>query len=273
MKQEWLAFLSAVQFLTRLPVPDPGWEEGRLDRAAMYFPLVGAIVGLLCGIVYAISAYVFHSDLLGALFALTTGILLTGALHEDGLADFADGVGGGRDRQHRLEIMKDSRIGSYGAIALLLALSINVAALERLSVLPFFVVAALISAHGISRTVLPIVAALTPYARSVDGDKTAPLSNPLPTLRLVGLIAVSIVIIMPVVLVYIELNSWQLTTGRFAYGRYPTLLRMVMAVFITCAFAALMTWIAQRKLGGWTGDSLGATQVVCFSTFLVLVWP
>ena len=239
----------------------------------MYFPLVGIIVGFVCALVYLIATITFSSPPLAALFALTAGVLLTGGLHEDGLADFADGLGGGRDRKHRLEIMKDSRIGSYGTIALILVFSINFVALDRLKGPSFLVMASLIAAHGVSRALLPIIAALTPYARETDDSKTAPLADPLPSHRLFGLSFFATFAVMPIPAAYMIEPQAVDPLPFFNNGPLLIVLTMAAAILAAPMIAVVMTRISQRKLGGWTGDTLGATQVVCFTTFLIFIAP
>ena len=155
MKREAQAFLSAAQFLTRLPMPGwAGWEDGRLDRAAKYFPWIGALIGALCGLVFWGASLVFDGGVAAAL-ALLSGALITGALHEDGLADTADGIGGGGDRTRRLAIMKDSRTGAFGALALILIVALKLAALAPMA--PLTGAATLIAAHTASRAAMPLL--------------------------------------------------------------------------------------------------------------------
>ncbi|WP_292057113.1 adenosylcobinamide-GDP ribazoletransferase, partial [Brevundimonas sp. UBA5936] len=125
-------FVCALQFLTRLPTPplrdfQPEW----IQQSARWFPLVGQVVGLIAAAILYGAAQVW-SPWIAALLAVAAGVALTGGFHEDGLADTADGLGGGQTRARRLEIMKDSRLGSYGALTLGLTLALRVAALAML---------------------------------------------------------------------------------------------------------------------------------------------
>ena len=114
----------AAQFLTRLPVPGPkAWSDELLARSARYFPLVGLAVGGLCAAILVVARQAWPTGALPALLAVAAGVVATGGFHEDGLADTADGLGGGHTPEQRLTIMKDSRLGSYGALALGLALA------------------------------------------------------------------------------------------------------------------------------------------------------
>ncbi|WP_112321603.1 adenosylcobinamide-GDP ribazoletransferase [Oceanibium sediminis] len=154
----------ALVFLTRLPLrgPDP-WPEDGLARAARYFPLVGALVGLIAGLVWLGALGLGLPPLPAAALALCAQLLLTGALHEDGLADCADGLGGGATRERALEIMRDSRIGTYGALALGMSLILRIAALASLGGAPGL--AALILAHTVARTAIVSALVSMDYAR------------------------------------------------------------------------------------------------------------
>jgi adenosylcobinamide-GDP ribazoletransferase len=155
--------LTAVQFLTRLPVPDTGWEEGRMLGASRYFALVGALVGALMALAWLAAGAVLPAPVAAGI-ALGAGLLVTGALHEDGLADVADGLGGGADRARALEIMRDSRLGSFGALALLVVLGLRWAALAGLP--PAEGALALVLAAAAGRALMVPATALAPYARS-----------------------------------------------------------------------------------------------------------
>lgn len=253
MKQEWLAFLSAVQFLTRLPIPDPGWEEGRLDRAAKWFPLVGLVVGLLSALVLWLSLHLWNDPRIAVTVTLGAGVLITGALHEDGLADTADGLGGGRDIPHRLQIMKDSSIGAYGALALILAMLLRFVVLLSLCGQVGVAIVAMIAAQTISRAaMLPIIWSL-PYARNAGDAKVAPLTG---SATLGGITAAGIVALVacsPLVS-----QGWAVWNGLLFTG-------------IACL---VMQRLFTQNLGGWTGDTAGATQLVSEIAFLlgVAVW-
>ena len=127
----WLDDLSSsLALMTRLPFV--GTQNGG-TRAVRTYPLVGAIVGLIGGLFFALAVALSLPPLACALVAITAIILVTGAFHEDGLADLADGFGGGRDRDDKLAIMRDSRIGSFGVLALLLSLGLRAAALATIA--------------------------------------------------------------------------------------------------------------------------------------------
>src|SRR5829696_6197909 len=166
--QEWLDdFKTAVAFLTRLPMPHPhGATPQNFVRAHRMFPLVGALIGAAVGFFCLILRWCGVPDLAAAALALGAGAILTGALHEDGLADVADGFGGGRDKEAKLEIMRDSRLGTYGALILLVSFAAKLSALAAIP--DGYVVQSLIAAHALGRGILPWMSVKLPYARN-DG--------------------------------------------------------------------------------------------------------
>jgi adenosylcobinamide-GDP ribazoletransferase len=117
MSAQWRVFLAAVQYFTRLPVPaSVGHSQQLLDDAARYFPAVGTLVGVASAATFFVGSLLLPPTV-AALLAVGVAVWITGAFHEDGLADAIDGIGGGYERQRILEIMRDSRIGTYGAVA------------------------------------------------------------------------------------------------------------------------------------------------------------
>lgn len=233
---ELAVFALAVQFLTRIPVPvGQAYSAARLAAAPRYYPLVGSLVGVICALVYAASVAYF-TPALGVLLAVATGALVTGAFHEDGLADTFDGLGG-LDRDRTLSIMRDSRIGTYGAIALALALAIKAAALLALPA--EVVVAGFVVAHGLSRLSAVLVIATSRYARDHGtGKPTADGIEP-------GGLAVALA------------TGAALLAGLSAvYG-----VGAALAAVSGCLIGHLaMRALFERRLGGYTGDTLGAVQ-------------
>src|ERR1700736_3174921 len=157
----------ATALLTRVPMPHPdGAMPAGLARAQRAFPLVGTMIGLVVGLVDLLLLAIGIPPLVAATLALGASAALTGALHEDGLADVGDGFGGGRDREKKLAIMRDSRIGTYGVLALLVS---SVAKCSAWASLPMLeVIPALIVAHTLARAAIPVVTANMPFARD-DG--------------------------------------------------------------------------------------------------------
>ena len=237
IRRELEYFFGALRFFTRLPVPVwVGHSAEALDRSARYFPAVGLVIGGIGALVF-LGASLFWPQAVAVLLSMVATIYATGAFHEDGLADMVDGLGGGWDKLRILEIMKDSRVGSYGVVALVLALLGKFVLLVALdaTLVPF----ALLAGHAVSRFCSTVLLATMDYVREDLLSKAKPLAT-----RLSGgemLVALGFVIA-----VLALLPPEKTVAG--------------------CALAALATfWLAakfKRSLGGYTGDCLGATQQV-----------
>jgi len=234
-------FFIALQFFTRLPIPRwVGFEPAWLQHASRYFPLVGVVVAAISGAVYLLASWLLPSTV-AVLLAVAAGIYLTGAFHEDGFADMCDGFGGGMTRERVLEIMKDSRIGAYGAIGILCLLAIKCAALASLP--PATVMATLFIAHPLSRLAAVSLIWLMDYAR--DEGKAKPMAQEMTT---VEFIIAATGGLLPVVV-----------CGALGIFYWATL------VFAVVAAAAAAFWLGrkcQHRLQGYTGDCLGAVQQV-----------
>lgn len=243
---DWLDDLRlAVGMLTRVPMAHPdGPTPPYLARAHRVFPIVGAAIGGAIGLNYLLLAAIGVPSLASAALALGGGMLLTGAFHEDGLADLADGFGGGRDKAAKLEIMRDSRLGTFGALVLLVAFTAKVAALAALP--HASVVTALIAAHALSRGPLPAVTLFLPYAREGGLAATAGKIEP-PVAVIAAAFAVAIAFIcLPVS-------------------------DALLAVIVTIAAVAAIALLARRQIGGYTGDVLGGAQQVAETALLLLL--
>lgn len=236
-------FLTALQFLTRVPVPAwVGHAPDQLNQSARYFPLVGLVVG-------AVGAGVFVAvdwaapQAVAAIFAIAATVFLTGAFHEDGLADTADGVGGGQTREDALEIMRDSRIGTYGTAALVGSLALRGAILATLpaSVVP----AALLAAHGAGRGAVLCVIRLGVYARTTGTAK--PLAQRLTTAEML-------------------FGVWIALAGALPAGAAG-----VIAVFAAIWAGLFVYALLSIKLGGYTGDGLGAIEQIAEITALLMI--
>jgi adenosylcobinamide-GDP ribazoletransferase len=230
-RQRLAELCAAFGLLTRLPVPRLPSPDTAPAQAAWAYPLAGAAVGAIGGMSYALAQWLACPPPLAALFALAATILATGALHEDGLADFADGLGGNTP-EARLAIMRDHRIGTYGVVALLLVLAMRATAISLLAK-PGLVVAALIAAGAASRASAVLLMAALPPARR-DGLSVS-VGRPTATLTASAL---AIAFVLGVVLL------------SFGAG--------LLALAFAMAAAALIGRVAQVKLGGQTGDVLGA---------------
>jgi adenosylcobinamide-GDP ribazoletransferase len=228
---------AGLMFLTRLRVPIRGpWPDDALARAAWSFPLAGALVGGL-GAGAALSArWLGQSGPVAALAALTATMLVTGALHEDGLADAVDGLGGGRTVARKLEIMKDSRIGSYGALALLLSVGMRGACVVTLLGQGAWAVAGgLIAAHAVARAGLPtLMRALVPVR---PGGLGAMAGAPAAGIALVATL-------FGLAIALVGLGFW----------------RGLFASLLAVAAMAGVAMLARRQIGGYTGDILGAAE-------------
>ena len=149
LKKELRYFLLALEFFTRIPVPNfADFQESELNNSVKYFPLIGIIVGLFGATFFYFSSYIFPQSL-AVLVSMASTIYLTGAFHEDGLADSADGIGGGWQREQILTIMQDSRLGTYGAMALFLMLLAKFQTLNSLH--PVLILMLLVAGNAISR--------------------------------------------------------------------------------------------------------------------------
>jgi adenosylcobinamide-GDP ribazoletransferase len=243
---EWLDdFKTAIAFLTRLPMPHPeGAMPPNFVRAHQMFPVVGALIGAAVGLLGLGLRAIGVPDLAAAALALGAGAVLTGALHEDGLADVADGFGGGRDVTAKLEIMRDSRLGTYGALILLVSF---VTKLSALAAMPdSYVVQGLMATHALARGVLPWMAMSLPYARK-DGLAANAGQPDSATAALAAAFAFGI--------------AWLSLS----------LVNALLAAIMAAACAIGMAWLAKRQIGGQTGDVLGGVEQVAETAILVLL--
>ena len=243
---EWLDdFKTAAAFLTRLPMPHPqGPMPANFVRAHRMFPVVGALIGAVVGLVCLGLRSVGVPDLAAAALALGTGAILTGALHEDGLADVADGFGGGRDRAAKLEIMRDSRLGTYGALILLVSFAAKLSALA--AVPDGYVVPGLIAAHALGRGILPWMSVKLPYARNDGLARNAGQPDAA---------TATIAVVLAVIVALLSL-SWS---------------NALFAALLAGLSGFGMAWLALRQIGGQTGDVLGGAEQVAETAILVLL--
>ncbi|MGY8676355.1 adenosylcobinamide-GDP ribazoletransferase [Bradyrhizobium sp. UFLA05-153] len=229
---------------TILPLgPSTPVGDGDIARAGRTLPVAGLLVGLLSAAVYAIASAVGVTPAPAAMLALASTIIITGALHEDGLADTADGLGGGT-RARRLEIMRDSRIGSFGVCALIVSLGLRWSALAAIAA-PRAVLIALLLAHVAARAGLPLFMALVPPART-DG-LSAGAGRP------AG----------PNAAIALGLGAIVLAIG-FGPGK------AILAVILLAFLGLLIAWLAIRQVGGQTGDILGAYEQVAETAILLM---
>ncbi|MFZ1922186.1 MAG: adenosylcobinamide-GDP ribazoletransferase [Xanthobacteraceae bacterium] len=226
---------AALVFCTRLPLLHAPSAAGEtIGKAAWGFPLAGLVVGLIGAAIYGLAHRFGLPPWPAAALAVAATLLATGALHEDGLADTADGFGGGKSREQKLAIMRDSRIGTYGVCALAVSLLLRVSALASLPS-AHAVVWALFAAHAGARAAMPALMLMLPPARS-DGLSFAAGRPPVES------VAAAVIIGFVVVAFCLHLGH------------------AIAALILLAVIAALMAWLATRQIGGQTGDVLGALE-------------
>ncbi|HEY4290037.1 MAG TPA: adenosylcobinamide-GDP ribazoletransferase [Puia sp.] len=266
MKTEWKIFLTAVQFMTRLRVPVTIVHEPvYLQQAPRYFPVIGWIVGALSALAFLVFSRYVSTDA-GILASMITGLLVTGAFHEDGFADVCDGMGGGWTREKILQIMKDSRIGAFGAIGLIAILASKFVLLKELSPFtpsllhpvssPFYnyryFILATLTAHSVSRLMPVLVMQVADYASDPDQSKSKDITSR--RLSAGGLTVTILLALAP-----------------YAFLPWPFWLTILPALYATYELNRYF----RRWIGGYTGDCLGAiqqvTELVIYLGF-VIVW-
>ncbi|MFI5447360.1 adenosylcobinamide-GDP ribazoletransferase [Polaromonas sp. UC242_47] len=272
MSQFLRHYLLAVQFFTRIPVTGRlanwvGYSPTMLRASAAHFPGIGWLVGAAAAGVYLLLLALLPSTVFTPLVAATlstvTSVLLTGAFHEDGLADVADGLGGSQDPQRALEIMKDSRVGAFGALALVLVLACKLALLALLGaaesdlsgadeaeelIQGWLVAGGLFTAHVVSRGLPLLLIRLLPHVGDAASSKSKPLADQI-TLPALG--AAFIWCFLALALASYVLDATSL--------------------IVACSLAMLaLLWMGRlfwHRLQGFTGDCLGAAQQVCEIAF------
>lgn len=263
-------YLLALQFFTRIPLPERlahwvGYSPELLRASTAHFPGIGMLVGAAGAAIYTLLNSLLpdttYTPLVAAVFCTIATVMLTGGLHEDGLADVADGLGGSYSRARALEIMKDSRVGAFGAMALVLALLCKVALLAILGSVegipasreesPFnswYICVALWTGHTVSRGLPLLLIRLLPHVGDSASSKSRPMAGQISNSGL--LIAL----------------AWCLAALALASLALET-----MNLIVACSLAALaLLWLLRlfhRRLQGFTGDCLGTAQQVCEIAF------
>jgi adenosylcobinamide-GDP ribazoletransferase len=277
-------FFTALQFFTRVPVPAwVGYRPEWLQACARYFPLVGACVGLAGALVLAAASLVWP-PLVAVLLSMAATVWVTGGFHEDGWADTCDGLGGAVSRERALAIMKDSRLGSYGALGLGLMLGLKAAALTSLlapvlgelneaqsshvhQVLLGWTLMALVWSHTTSRLAPVLLISVLPYAGDVEHAKAKPLATRVSWGGVLGAVLGWAVVSLALV-VWVAHIGWPVPTLWHAMG------------WASLAVVLGTWWLARwlrKRLGGYTGDTLGAaqqvTEVLSLLAWLAVVHP
>ena len=268
------SYLLAVQFFTRIPVTGKlaawvGFSPEAFRASAAHFPGVGVLVGAVAAAVFsgllALLPDAVFSPLIAAALSTVVTVLMTGGFHEDGLADVADGLGGSGERERALDIMKDSRVGAFGAMALILALLCKVALLALLGSVEgapagwdtasgssafagWYGAGALLAGHTVSRTLPLLLVRWLPHVGDTAASKSKPLADHISLARL--LVAF----------------LWCFSALAVVFIAYDAIELIVSSSFAVLA----LLWMGRlfsRRLQGFTGDCLGATQQVCEIAF------
>jgi adenosylcobinamide-GDP ribazoletransferase len=264
MRKQWRYFLLALGFFTRIPVPGfIDFQESELNQSVKYFPLIGCLVGFIGLAIFYVSSLIFPHTV-AVLISMAATVFATGAFHEDGLADSADGLGGGWQREQVLAIMQDSRLGTYGAVALFFALMAKFQLLTAMHADSVMMI--LICAHALSRLSAVWLMVVLPYAKADDrfSGKSKPLATEISRAdcwqaNLFGFLPLCALLWV----IQSTIQNWQITLG------YVCLLIGVIG-------AGWYWWLSllRRKLGGYTGDTLGAMQQISEIMFYLatLTW-
>ena len=262
MKKELHIFFTALMFYTRIPCPKGiDHNPDYLNKASRYFPLVGWIVGIVAFGVYGIFDYLIGPEI-AVLLSMIASILVTGAFHEDGFADVCDGFGGGWTKEKILMIMKDSAIGAYGAIGLVVLLLVKLLSVNMLlkiaeiPALNLYVVYLLffISAHAVSRLAAVSIVFTHQYSREDATSKSKPIA---------------------------QNYTWREVLGALFFGLLPVLImacfqwQLMIVLVPVFAMRFYLSRYFQKWIDGYTGDCLGATQQVCEVVFYlsaIVIW-
>lgn len=246
IRRELIIFFHALTFLTR--VPGPAWMDFSreyLNRSSRYFSLTGLLVGLFSAAIFIVCIKFFPLPL-SVMLSMISSVFITGAFHEDGFADVCDGFGGGYSKEQILQIMKDSRTGTYGAIGLILTLMLKYFSL--LSMEQKMIPLALIAGHTISRLASTGIIFFYKYVRDDDTSRSKPLAD---KTGIIDLLINAIVSVIPFLF--------------FSSLRY-------LLLFIPVILSAYgLAYYFKRKIGGYTGDCLGAVQQVSEVVFYLFL--
>jgi len=227
-------FWAALMFYTRIPVPKHALHSQQvLNKSRKYFPLIGIIVGLIAASTYTVASFVFSAELSIAL-SLASGVLITGAFHEDGFADTCDGFGGGWTHDQVLRIMKDSLIGTYAGVGLLLLFGTKFLAL--IEIITFYV-----SGHTLSRAISSTMIDFFDYVQDIDKSKVKPITED--KLALTDVAVSMFITILPLI---------------FLAALTPVI--VILASLLSIAVGLAFMGYSRHRIGGYTGDVLGATQ-------------
>ncbi|MBF0596376.1 adenosylcobinamide-GDP ribazoletransferase [Faecalibacter rhinopitheci] len=255
MKQQFQLFCIALMFYTRIPIPfDTKYSDDKLNASTRFFPLIGYIVGGLSFCTYYILQFFLPLEI-SIIGAFIAGILITGAFHEDGLADFFDGFGGGWTKEKILDIMKDSRVGTYGMVATIIQLALKfyclyllIPLVEKCGILWIFML--FVTYHSIARFSAIQLCFLMNYVRDDEKSKAKPIAKKHSLKEIIG---VYIFGLFPLIC--------------FSFLSPLLLVSLIPLTFIIFYFKKYLS----KWIGGYTGDCLGALEQICEGIFLVTV--
>lgn len=237
MPRELKIFFTAIMFYTRFPVPkSTGYSAENLNKATKYFPLMGIIIGSLGAVVFYFSSIILPVNV-AIIASLSLMVLATGAFHEDAIADFCDGFGGGYGKEQILKIMKDSHIGTYGTVGLIVLFLSKFILLSEMevSLIPLIIIAA----HAISRLNSVVLIFSSNYVRDEYGSKAKPVGE---KHRIADLLIAIVFGTLPLLLL-------------------PLYVLPVIIVILLITLIYFRFYI-HKKIGGYTGDVLGALQQI-----------
>ena len=242
LKNELIYFATALMFFTRIPVPFTiPYSSEIMNKSQKYFAWVGLVIGLINAVIVYLSTMLFNLEI-GIVLMMISSVLLTGAFHEDGFTDMCDSFGGGYGKEKILTIMKDSRVGAYGTIGIILLLALKFYSIQALGIIgPVRVLAIIVLAHTVSRFISGTMIYTHQYVTDIDVSKSKPLANkPLDGMALlVGFISVLIAFAL--------IPDW----------------RLIFAFALAYLGKIYMGWYFKKHIGGYTGDCLGSVQQVC----------
>ena len=252
IRQQYELMCTAIMFYTRLPVAkNLPYSQNRLNRSRKYFPVVGILVGAIAALSFYVTTY-FIGNQVAVILSIAASVLVTGAFHEDGFADSCDGLGGGWEKDSVLTIMKDSRIGTYGSVGLFMMLTLKFTCLVNLTELSSTALFLLIyiCGHVVSRQLSSSAIEFFDYVQDIDLSKVKPITdNRLPYKDQ----AVSFAVTGATIL---SLCYWNMY--------------LLLAVIIASLLALCFLLYSKKRIGGFTGDILGATQQISEVGFYVV---
>lgn len=254
LKNELIYFATALMFFTRIPVPFTiPYSSEIMNKSQKYFAWVGLLVGFINAVVLYLSTLLFNLEI-GIILMMISNVLLTGAFHEDGFTDMCDSFGGGYGKEKILTIMKDSRVGAYGTIGIILLFALKFYSIHALGLSnPVGVLLIVILGHTVSRFIAGTMIYTHQYVTDIDVSKSKPLANK-------ALDGISLLIgFISVLITFALISDWHL----------------IFAFALAYAGKMYLGWYFKKHIGGYTGDCLGSVQQVCEVLFYlgtIIVW-